>query len=203
MFERSKKKRGNDCFFVLPLQKGCYCHCQLPRKILFSLALSFSPSSPINPTTIFLPQETGQDHRTQLNSNKYSSKGTTHTTHTFLPQSNKTNNYTLTRMSANKESGASKDPPPDVKEFEKELHGLFDHSRTASASKIDRLTKLAFKAAKVRPLMVFCDSVAYRLRLQPMFVFLGRGTLLHPLPSFTLVTHTAYKQLNFCKQSLI
>ncbi|KAK5821352.1 hypothetical protein F5H01DRAFT_340519 [Linnemannia elongata] len=59
-------------------------------------------------------------------------------------------------MSANKESGTSKDPPPDVKEFEKELHGLFDHSRTASASKIDRLTKMAFKAAKYYKNIVYC-----------------------------------------------
>ncbi|KAG0073101.1 hypothetical protein BGZ90_011689 [Linnemannia elongata] len=59
-------------------------------------------------------------------------------------------------MSANKESGTSKDPPPEVKEFEKELHGLFDHSRTASASKIDRLTKMAFKAAKYYKNIVYC-----------------------------------------------
>ncbi|KAF9548825.1 hypothetical protein EC957_005498 [Mortierella hygrophila] len=59
-------------------------------------------------------------------------------------------------MSANKESGTSKDPPPEVKEFEKELHGLFDHSRTASASKIDRLTKLAFKAARYYKNIVYC-----------------------------------------------
>ncbi|KAF9124254.1 hypothetical protein BGW39_008330 [Mortierella sp. 14UC] len=60
-------------------------------------------------------------------------------------------------MSANKESGgASKDPPPDVTEFQKELHGLFDHSRTASASKIDRLTKLAFKAARYYKNIVYC-----------------------------------------------
>ncbi|KAF8947034.1 hypothetical protein BGZ47_010472 [Haplosporangium gracile] len=59
-------------------------------------------------------------------------------------------------MSANKENGTSKDPPPEVKEFEKELHGLFDHSRTASASKIDRLTKLAFKAARYYKNIVYC-----------------------------------------------
>ncbi|KAF9151229.1 hypothetical protein BG015_006939 [Linnemannia schmuckeri] len=59
-------------------------------------------------------------------------------------------------MSANKESGTSKDPPPEVKEFEKELHSLFDHSRTASASKIDRLTKLAFKAARYYKNIVYC-----------------------------------------------
>ncbi|KAG0266903.1 hypothetical protein BGZ95_002974 [Linnemannia exigua] len=60
-------------------------------------------------------------------------------------------------MSANKESGgASKDPPPEVTEFQKELHGLFDHSRTASASKIERLTKLAFKAARYYKNIVYC-----------------------------------------------
>lgn len=42
----------------------------------------------------------------------------------------------------------SKQDPPEVAEFHKELYSLFD-SRTASASKIDRLTKLAFKSAKV------------------------------------------------------
>ncbi|KAF9923487.1 hypothetical protein FBU30_006494 [Linnemannia zychae] len=53
-------------------------------------------------------------------------------------------------MSASKEGGsvAGKDQPPEVTEFQKELHGLFDHSRTASASKIERLTKLAFKASR-------------------------------------------------------
>lgn len=39
--------------------------------------------------------------------------------------------------------------PPEVAEFDKELYNLFD-SRAVSASKIDKLTKLAFKAAKVR-----------------------------------------------------
>ncbi|KAG0284719.1 hypothetical protein BGZ96_010944 [Linnemannia gamsii] len=58
-------------------------------------------------------------------------------------------------MSASKESGTSKDPP-DVTEFQKELHGLFDHSRTASASKIDKLTKLAFKAARYYKNIVYC-----------------------------------------------
>ncbi|KAF9983124.1 hypothetical protein BGZ65_002158, partial [Modicella reniformis] len=42
---------------------------------------------------------------------------------------------------------SNKQDPPEVAEFHKELYGLFD-SRTASASKIDRLTKLAFKSAK-------------------------------------------------------
>lgn len=43
----------------------------------------------------------------------------------------------------------SKELPPEVAEFDKELYNLFD-SRAVSASKIDKLTKLAFKAAKVR-----------------------------------------------------
>ncbi|KAF9352467.1 hypothetical protein BGX26_009735, partial [Mortierella sp. AD094] len=41
----------------------------------------------------------------------------------------------------------TKQEPPEVAEFQKELYSLFD-SRTASASKIDRLTKLAIKAAR-------------------------------------------------------
>ncbi|KAF9398845.1 SR- and CTD-associated factor 8, partial [Mortierella sp. AD011] len=41
----------------------------------------------------------------------------------------------------------TKQEPPEVAEFQKELYSLFD-SRAASASKIDRLTKLAIKAAK-------------------------------------------------------
>jgi hypothetical protein len=44
---------------------------------------------------------------------------------------------------------STKQDPPEVAEFHKELYSLFD-SRTASASKIDRLTKLAFKSAKVQ-----------------------------------------------------
>ncbi|KAF9429453.1 hypothetical protein BGZ76_001276 [Entomortierella beljakovae] len=42
---------------------------------------------------------------------------------------------------------SSKQDPPEVAEFQKELYSLFD-SRAASASKIDRLTKLAIKAAR-------------------------------------------------------
>ncbi|KAF9102488.1 hypothetical protein BGX29_004537 [Mortierella sp. GBA35] len=57
-------------------------------------------------------------------------------------------------MSAKEE--AKKDPPPEVTEFQKELHGLFDHSRTASASKIEKLTKLAFKAARYYKNIVYC-----------------------------------------------
>lgn len=93
-------------------------------------------------------------------------------------------------MSANKESGTSKDPPPDVKEFEKELHGLFDHSRTASASKIDKLTKLAFKAARVRQLVVFCGSIACCLFAPPAYVCILRERHSCTLPSlFTRYPH--------------
>ncbi|KAG0299759.1 hypothetical protein BGZ98_009779 [Dissophora globulifera] len=42
---------------------------------------------------------------------------------------------------------SAKQDPPEVAEFQKELHSLFD-SRTASASKIDRITKLAIKSAR-------------------------------------------------------
>ncbi|KAI1318693.1 hypothetical protein EDD11_005986 [Mortierella claussenii] len=57
---------------------------------------------------------------------------------------------------ANKEpSSSSKQDPPEVAEFQKELHNLFD-SRTASASKIDRLTKLALKSARYYKNIVYC-----------------------------------------------
>ncbi|KAF9427656.1 hypothetical protein BGZ94_004457 [Podila epigama] len=49
----------------------------------------------------------------------------------------------------------SKEMPPEVAEFDKELHNLFD-SRAVSASKIDKLTKLAFKAAKYYKNIVYC-----------------------------------------------
>ncbi|KAF9582481.1 SR- and CTD-associated factor 8 [Lunasporangiospora selenospora] len=42
---------------------------------------------------------------------------------------------------------SNKDMPPEVAEFDKELYSVFD-SRSVSASRIDKLTKLAFKAAK-------------------------------------------------------
>ncbi|KAF9331939.1 hypothetical protein BG006_005202 [Podila minutissima] len=49
----------------------------------------------------------------------------------------------------------SKELPPEVAEFDKELYNLFD-SRAVSASKIDKLTKLAFKAAKYYKNIVYC-----------------------------------------------
>ncbi|KAG0073294.1 hypothetical protein BGZ92_003893, partial [Podila epicladia] len=49
----------------------------------------------------------------------------------------------------------SKELPPEVAEFDKELYNLFD-SRAVSASKIDKLTKLAFKAAKYYKNVVYC-----------------------------------------------
>ncbi|KAF9179689.1 hypothetical protein BGZ51_006738 [Haplosporangium sp. Z 767] len=45
--------------------------------------------------------------------------------------------------------------PPEVAEFQKELYSLFD-SKTASASKIDRVTKLAFKSARYYKNIVYC-----------------------------------------------
>ncbi|KAF9168082.1 hypothetical protein DFQ26_001539 [Actinomortierella ambigua] len=41
----------------------------------------------------------------------------------------------------------SKETPVEVTEFEKELHGLFD-SRSVSASKMDKITKMAIKSAR-------------------------------------------------------
>ncbi|KAF9971971.1 hypothetical protein BGZ73_004955 [Actinomortierella ambigua] len=41
----------------------------------------------------------------------------------------------------------SKETPVEVTEFEKELHGLFD-SRSVSASKMDKITRLAIKSAR-------------------------------------------------------
>ncbi|KAF8931612.1 hypothetical protein BGZ58_007536 [Dissophora ornata] len=49
----------------------------------------------------------------------------------------------------------SKQDPPEVAEFQKELYSLFD-SRTASASKIDRLTKLALKSSRYYKNVVYC-----------------------------------------------
>ncbi|KAF9895909.1 hypothetical protein BX616_008555, partial [Lobosporangium transversale] len=52
-------------------------------------------------------------------------------------------------------SSSGKQDPPEVVEFQKELYGLFD-SRNPSASKIDRLTKMAIKSARYYKNVVYC-----------------------------------------------
>ncbi|CAO3565752.1 unnamed protein product [Mortierella alpina] len=49
----------------------------------------------------------------------------------------------------------AKKEPPEVTEFQKELHNLFE-SRTASKSKIDKLTKLALQSARFYKNIVYC-----------------------------------------------
>ncbi|KAG9323546.1 hypothetical protein KVV02_003070 [Mortierella alpina] len=49
----------------------------------------------------------------------------------------------------------AKKEPPEVTEFQKELHGLFE-SRTASKSKVDKLTKLALHSARYYKNIVYC-----------------------------------------------
>ncbi|KAF9949770.1 hypothetical protein BGZ72_008496 [Mortierella alpina] len=49
----------------------------------------------------------------------------------------------------------AKKEPPEVTEFQKELHSLFE-SRTASKSKVDKLTKLALQSARYYKNIVYC-----------------------------------------------